>query len=304
MSTLPLPHNPAPSDTDHGRCDLLEQVVAATERLCRLCLAPSQEWLEKAAAAMVLSPHAAGVALLLCDVNRRGIITSVHAAGAWPIHASFPAPLGTTVINSVQAINSAHDMRMHLSALAGHHWLGAGAHDRPKGIASNAPALVDQECLPHRAAWTLFGGRCVLGARNALSPGSQRCLLSYISLRSAERSLVELHRCWNAVSSLASRLALRTFSAAEPFSTENWLSTRELEVLDLLLAGHSVPAISDAQRRSVHTVHDYVKRLHAKLCARSRGELVARVLGHTLSASTPRPPAPTESEALRFGPYG
>lgn len=304
MSTLPLPYNSTPFDRDQSRCDILEQVVAATERLCRLCLAPSQEWLDRAAAAMVLSPFAAGVALLLCDVNRRGVITSVHAVGAWPIHASFPAPLGTTVINSVQAINSAHDLRMHLSALAGQHWLGAGAHDRPKGIASNAPALVDQECPPHRAAWALFGGRCVLGARNTLSPGSQRCLLSYISLRSAEHSLVELHRCWNAVGALAARLALRTFGAAEPFSTENWLSTLELEVLELLLAGHSVPEISDTQRRSVHTVHDYVKRLHAKLAARSRGELVARVLGHTLPANTPNPPVPNESEAMRFGPYG
>lgn len=58
-----------------------------------------------------------------------------------------------------------------------------------------------------------------------------------------------------------------------------WITAREQEVLSLLVLGHSVPDIARTLYRSPHTVHDHVKSLHAKLGVRTRGELVARVLG-------------------------
>lgn len=60
----------------------------------------------------------------------------------------------------------------------------------------------------------------------------------------------------------------------------NWISPREREVLDMLVLGHSVREIAETMSRSPHTVHDHVKSLHRKLNAQSRGELVARALGH------------------------
>lgn len=58
------------------------------------------------------------------------------------------------------------------------------------------------------------------------------------------------------------------------------LTAREREVLDHLTLGKSVKEIAADLARSPHTVHDHVKSLHRKLNATSRGELIARALGH------------------------
>ncbi len=58
-----------------------------------------------------------------------------------------------------------------------------------------------------------------------------------------------------------------------------WLTSREQDVLDELIKGHSVRQIAEQLGRSHHTVHDHVKSLHKKLHASSRGELVAAALG-------------------------
>lgn len=58
------------------------------------------------------------------------------------------------------------------------------------------------------------------------------------------------------------------------------LTQREHEVLMLLAGGRTVKQIAEELARSPHTVHDHVKALHRKLGASSRGELVARALGH------------------------
>lgn len=60
-----------------------------------------------------------------------------------------------------------------------------------------------------------------------------------------------------------------------------WLTDREQEVLDQLILGHSVRVIAEHLDRSAHTVHDHVKNLHKKLGASSRGELIAKALGHS-----------------------
>jgi DNA-binding CsgD family transcriptional regulator len=59
-----------------------------------------------------------------------------------------------------------------------------------------------------------------------------------------------------------------------------WLTQREQVILQHLLLGKSVREIAQELGRSPHTVHDHVKSLHRKLNASSRGELVARALGH------------------------
>lgn len=67
-------------------------------------------------------------------------------------------------------------------------------------------------------------------------------------------------------------------------TTNRWLTLREQQVLELLTLGKSVRTIAEELDRSPHTVHDHVKSLHKKLSASSRGELVARALGHVSSA--------------------
>lgn len=66
-----------------------------------------------------------------------------------------------------------------------------------------------------------------------------------------------------------------------------WLSVCEQRVLDLLADGLSVPEIASALGRSPHTVHDHVKRLHAKLGTKNRGTLLVRALGHPPESALP-----------------
>ncbi|MBS0190950.1 MAG: LuxR C-terminal-related transcriptional regulator [Phycisphaerales bacterium] len=72
------------------------------------------------------------------------------------------------------------------------------------------------------------------------------------------------------------RLALGNVGSNEA----EWISPREQEILGQLVLGKSVRQIAEESGRSPHTVHDHVKSLHKKLDATSRGELIARTLGH------------------------
>ncbi len=67
-----------------------------------------------------------------------------------------------------------------------------------------------------------------------------------------------------------------------------WVSPREQEILKELVLGKSVRQIAEETGRSPHTVHDHVKSLHRKLNATSRGELIARALGHVSQATRVR----------------
>lgn len=70
-----------------------------------------------------------------------------------------------------------------------------------------------------------------------------------------------------------------------------WLTEREQEILDQLILGNSVRVIAESLGRSAHTVHDHVKNLHKKLGASSRGELIAKALGHTTTPQDQSTPA-------------
>ncbi|MGJ8637190.1 MAG: response regulator transcription factor [Phycisphaerales bacterium] len=75
-----------------------------------------------------------------------------------------------------------------------------------------------------------------------------------------------------------------------------WLTQREQTILDQLVEGKSVRVIAECIGRSPHTVHDHVKNLHRKLNACSRGQLIARAIGH------PTPPSHSEMLNLTIDP--
>ena len=86
-----------------------------------------------------------------------------------------------------------------------------------------------------------------------------------------------------AMAALLPALERRTVQSlgTERAESTRWLTEREQLVLEHLALGKSVRQIAEELGRSPHTVHDHVKGLHRKLGASSRGELVARALGHT-----------------------
>ena len=67
-----------------------------------------------------------------------------------------------------------------------------------------------------------------------------------------------------------------------------------------LALGKSVKQIASDLARSPHTVHDHVKSLHRKLNASSRGELIARALGHL--APNARLPRLAEGQTVQTKP--
>lgn len=79
------------------------------------------------------------------------------------------------------------------------------------------------------------------------------------------------------VQSIAARA--RQSIGAGPLKDSQWISPREQEVLELLLAGSSTREIAQSFGRSWHTIHDHVKALHRKTGASTRGELIARWFG-------------------------
>ncbi len=63
-------------------------------------------------------------------------------------------------------------------------------------------------------------------------------------------------------------------------SYRNLVTRQEELIVEMLTQGLTVPEISTRVSRSRHTVHDHIKKLHAKTGISTRGELVARALGH------------------------
>ena len=63
------------------------------------------------------------------------------------------------------------------------------------------------------------------------------------------------------------------------------LSTRELEVIELLALGYSGPEAAHELHLAHNTVRTHVRNAMAKVGARSRAQLVAMALGEGMSAS-------------------
>lgn len=65
-----------------------------------------------------------------------------------------------------------------------------------------------------------------------------------------------------------------------PVDASRRVTASEQVILEMLVLGKTVREIALELDRSPHTVHDHVKNLHRKLRAKTRGELIARALGH------------------------
>lgn len=143
----------------------------------------------------------------------------------------------------------------------------------------------------------------VIAAAYPLSPASEgqagpmRCLIVHLGLSERSGPIdIEASQLAAVVPQLAARVVLALGSQSA--SGGRWLTGREQQVLEELTLGKSVREIADILGRSPHTVHDHVKSLHRKLGASSRGELIARALGHLGTEIT----LPTEPMAIVTGP--
>ncbi|MHC4976302.1 MAG: helix-turn-helix transcriptional regulator [Planctomycetota bacterium] len=134
---------------------------------------------------------------------------------------------------------------------------------------------------PQGRLWQSVGATDLVVGAAALSEGvPSRVIVVELGVSAGEASLTAADAAvLSAALGPLSRRAMLAFGAS-PSETVRRLTPREEEVLEHLALGKSVKQIASELRRSPHTVHDHVKSLHVKLHASSRGELIARALGH------------------------
>ncbi len=242
-------------------------LVLATERLCDLPGIATQDWCDRAAAAFALL-----------------------APG--PVVVSIGELSGDSIAVEAFGISGARATPEIARALGGR-YRDVAPFDWGVGEPSDWNARVqtlacesfdDGEFARSRAArqWREVGATGVVVGASRYSPEDERRILT-----------VEIGCVGDGAAWFPSILRLSVDAAMRPVMRRanmafgpdailpsRMLTSREQEILDKLTLGLSVRVIADDLGRSPHTVHDHVKSLHRKLNASSRGQLIARALGH------------------------
>ncbi|MGH7244705.1 MAG: response regulator transcription factor [Phycisphaerales bacterium] len=247
-----------------------ERMIDAIERIGRLPAIPTHDWCDQAAAAAgeALLPAATkGVLAIGVGTLRSDSIERIDAVGVHSTHdldgradeirqtlrgiGTLPATVRIENSESHLAVLPQSDLRKSsawAASTAGRFLLSRGM----TAVLIGAGLIADAD--PTRVLW-------VMGAVEENGPIIGDMMFVTVIL------LALLRRA---------RLALSTAGR----ESSDWISPREQEILSQLVLGKSVRQIAEETGRSAHTIHDHVKSLHRKLNATSRGELIARALGH------------------------
>jgi len=86
------------------------------------------------------------------------------------------------------------------------------------------------------------------------------------------------------VSPLAQETLKRDLSAEETDAT-SILSQKEKKIMDLMISGFSDREIADSLNLSIHTIRDYNKSIRSKFGVKSKVQLAAMILRHSLGLS-------------------
>lgn len=260
----------------------IEQLSLAIEVAAGISSLPAvatQDWCIRAAAALRPIKRDGIIAVTLAILGARGTLVQLEATGAIgsdpmgrPLEGEMVHPEHTPSLDWWLEPDLAPPSKTGAAVLrelgcyarwvessAGRRWQRLGASDLIVGLAT-MPGSIPGRCLAVE-----IGGNAEAASSHAD---------------------VELLR---ASLGLLARRAVLAFGH-ERSTALTRLTSREQQVLDHLALGKSVKEIAQDLGRSPHTVHDHVKSLHRKLSASSRGELIARALGH-LSTSGPSPAA-------------
>ncbi len=232
----------------------------------------TQDWVDRAALAFGGVDPCCRVGIVIAQAESNGQVRSVEAVGVYA---------------SAQELERVTDpkgellgMRVRLERLTD---LGVAipVNGLIQGLAAVADDLGNWRDGPLGRVWNPLGiDRLLIGVTPLGKEPTDRLLLLFVALGPAQNGVARANaRTVGALIPLLARRAWRALPASGPVS---WVTDREQGVLDRLILGCSVREIAENLGRSPHTVHDHVKSLHKKLNATSRGELVARALGHTL----------------------
>lgn len=272
-------------DTRH-----LELVADLATKVSILPAVATQDWCARAAEVVRGMRPSAVVSVTIAGVGGPGDITFIEASGTSGLDIQ-GKPLDGSPVHPD-----------HANSLG---WWFASAEGTVRAAAlRNLPCGPEWPTTSAARRWSRLGV-AELGVGAAPIPGHivGRTLIVEIGVSDAERSLdkAELAVLRAALPLLARRASLAFGSDVSSPLTR--LTLREQEVLEHLALGKSVKEIAEDLSRSPHTVHDHVKSLHRKLNASSRGELIARTLGHVNGAhkngTAPQTNGGSPTESLR-----
>lgn len=257
----------------------MARAVHATEAIGSLQAIASHMWCDQAAASLLAAFPGDAVGVAIGEVDRHGEVRDVEAVGA--------AGHGATE-DQLNAIRRRFDSARRIGWV-----IGADAPARASRLI-DLPSATGWATSDAGRRWEQAGASQLLVACEALRPNRpERVIVVEIGRPSAGVAFsAEDVALLNVVVGALRRRASVAFGP-EPIGAARMLTGREQEVLSYLVLGMSVREIADRLSRSPHTVHDYVKSLHKKLEATSRGALVAKALGYEPAVSgegeRPRP---------------
>lgn len=259
------------------RFETIRAAVRMTEEACRLPAVATLDWLDRASAVLrgVVVPSRA--CILITNSSPGGRTLTLEAAG-------FSASPGVASDDGVELTVRSKAERL----------TDLGLSIESEVVLGRIRDLIPVSDWRTHGIGRLWQGTSVADVLVAASPLGHtepgRYMISQVALseEGAEPKPGQFELL-GVIHNLLVRRALVSIGETRATSSR-WLTAREQEVLDLLVVGKSVRVIAEELGRSPHTVHDHVKSLHRKLDASSRGELVAKALGHAPAMDEAPPP--------------
>ena len=109
--------------------------------------------------------------------------------------------------------------------------------------------------------------------------GANGYILKNVKMDSLIRNIEEVYNGGAPMTPLIARKVLTEFAKNQPASGENYnLSSREKDVLQLLVVGKSYKMIAGELNISYETVHSHIRRIYQKLQVNSVGEAVSKTI--------------------------
>jgi len=119
----------------------------------------------------------------------------------------------------------------------------------------------------------------------SLCAGANGYVLKNASMESLIQYINEVYSGGAPMTPVIARKVLNQFARVQPTQTQGEdynLSTREKEVLQLLVKGKSYKMIADELNVSYETVHSHIRRIYQKLHVNSVGEAVSKSISQNI----------------------
>jgi DNA-binding CsgD family transcriptional regulator len=251
---------------------VFDAVARAVEAILHTPLLPTDDWTDLAAHALTRAVPAdlSMVAFARAQGTDLEVVGHPGWSGAWAAEAR------RHTVAPLHPVPPSRRWRIPLRVLPARGACGRAEHVLGEGW---------RESLLGPALLALRPGDVIIGFQRADRPGGDAGIVGLLASSRPEPRLGE-----HALAVLRAALpvlARRASAAFRGIGSAGRITQREREVIEALIDGKSVPRIAHDLGLSPHTVHDHVKSLHRKLGAKTRGELVARALGHEPPARAP-----------------